>query len=178
MLRGEGFSMQFTLEAVALTLLIAGGAYFTDSEVNPVLFLIFLYLFTMRSRLLVDLANLFSNRGKQRNAVSILQTALRVYPDKATRLIVLVNMGITQLRRENPQSAQSLFELVLEEAEGGGLGMRHRAATHYNLAVALQKQGKDAQAVQEFREAADGYPGSPFSKAARDALERRKRGKK
>lgn len=177
-LRGEGFSMQFTLEGVALTLITAAGDYLTGSDVNPVLFLIFIYVFTMRSRLLVDLANLVSNRGRQRNAISILQTALRLYPDRSARLIILVNMGIIQLRRENPKSAQEIFEMVFEEAKNGGLGMRHRAASHYNLAVALQKQGKDGMAVRHFREAAEGYPGSPFSKAAQQALEKRRKGKK
>jgi tetratricopeptide (TPR) repeat protein len=177
-LRGEGFSMQFTLEGVVLTLIIAAGDYFTDSVVNPVLFLIFIYIFTMRSRLLVDLANLVSNRGRQRTAISILQTALRLLPDKSARLIIFVNMGIIQLRRKNPKSAQTIFETVFEDAHDGGLGMRHRAATHYNLAVALQKQGKEAMAVKHFRETAEGYPGSPFSKAAQNALEKRRKGKK
>ncbi|OGO20205.1 MAG: hypothetical protein A2Z14_10665 [Chloroflexi bacterium RBG_16_48_8] len=178
LLRGEGFSMQFTLEGIVITLLIAAGDFFSNSDVNPVLFLIFIYLITMRSRLLVDFANLFSNRGRQRNAVSILQTALRLYPDKPSRLIVLVNMGIIQIRRENPQSAQSLFEMVLEEGEESGLGLRHRAACHYNLGVALQQQGQEAQAVRQFREAANGFPGSPFSRAAEEALEQRKHSKK
>ena len=170
-LRGEGFSMQFTLEGVALTLITAAGDYLTGSDVNPVLFLIFIYVFTKRSRLLVDLANLVSNRGRQRNAISILQTALRLYPDRSARLIIFVNMGIIQLRRENPKNAQEIFEMVFEEAKNGGLGMPHRAASHYNLAVALQKQGKDGMAVRHFRESAEGYPGSPFSKAAQQALE-------
>jgi tetratricopeptide (TPR) repeat protein len=132
----------------------------------------------MRSRLLVDFANLISNRGRQRTAISILQTALRLYPDKSARLIIFVNMGIIQLQRKNPKSAETIFETVFEDAKDGGLGMRHRAAAHYNLAVALQKQGKDAMAVRHFREAAEGYPGSPFSKAAQKALEKRRKGKK
>ncbi|NIS83272.1 MAG: tetratricopeptide repeat protein [Anaerolineales bacterium] len=178
LLRGEGFSMQFTLEAVALTVFVTAGGLLTGSVVNPILFLVFIYVITMRSRLLVDVATLFSNRGRQRQAISILQTALRLFPDKQTRLIVLVNMGIVQLRRENPQSAQTLFETVLEDAKEGGLGIRHRAACHYNLAVALQQQGADAKAVRHFREAADGYPGSLYSKAAQKALDQRRRGKK
>lgn len=177
-IRGEGFSMHFTLEAVLITLIVAAGDFITTSVVHPVLFLVFVYLLTMRSRLLVDLANLMSNRGRQRNAIAVLQSALRLFPDKPARLIIYVNMGIVQLRRKNPASAQKLFEMVLEEAEDGGLGIRHRAAVHYNLAVALQKQGKEAPAVKHFREAADGYPGSPFSKAAQKALETRRKGKK
>ena len=176
-LRGEGFSMQFTLEAVVITILVAGGDFLTGSEANPILFLGFIYILTMRSRLLVDLATLFSNRGRQKSAISILQTALRLYPDKPSRLIVLVNMGVVQLRRENPKSAQTLFEMVLEEAKQNGLGIRHRAACYYNLGIALQKQGEEAKAVKHLREAADGFPGSLYSKAALIALEQRKHGK-
>jgi tetratricopeptide (TPR) repeat protein len=170
--------MQFVLEAVALTVVVGGAGFLTGSQVNPVLFLVFVYVFTMRSRLLVDLATMLSNRGRQKNAVAVLQTALRLYPDKAARLIVLVSMGIVQLRRKSPQSAQTLFEMVLEEAKQGGLGMRHAAACHYNLGIALQQQGEDAMAVRHLREAADGFPGSPYSQAAQRALEKRKRGKK
>jgi len=177
-LRGEGFSMQFTLEAVALTVLVAAGSWLSGSQVNPALFLAFIYLVTMRSRLLVDLATLFSNRGRQRNAVSILQTALRLLPDRASRLIVLVSMGIVQLRRDSPASAQNLLEMVIEEAKQGGLSMRHAAACHYNLAIALRQQGEDAKAVRHFREAAEGFPGSPYGRAAQRALEERRRGKK
>jgi tetratricopeptide (TPR) repeat protein len=177
-LRGEGFSMQFTLEAVALTVLVAAGDYLSDSPVNPALFLAFLYLVTMRVRLLVDLATMFSNRGRQKTAISILQTALRLFPDRPSRLIALVSMGIVQLRRENPASAQSLLETVLEEAKQGGLGMRHAAATYYNLGIALRQQGEEARAVRHFREAADGFPSTPYARAAQRALEERRRGKK
>jgi Tfp pilus assembly protein PilF len=92
--------------------------------------------------------------------------------------VVLVNLGIIQLRRKNPESAQSIFEMVLKEGEGGGLGLRHRAACYYNLGVAFQKQGKEAQAVEQFKEAVNGFPGSPFSKAAEQALKKRRDGKK
>lgn len=174
----EGISTQFILEVLVITLLIAAGSYLTGSAANPILFLIFLYLLTMRGRLLVDLANLLSNRGRQRDAISALQLALRLIPDRATRLIVLVNVGIVQLRRQNPESAQALLEAVLEEAKEGGLGIKHEAACRYNLGLALQRQGKDAEAVRRFNEAIEVFPASPYSKAAEQALEQRRRGKR
>jgi tetratricopeptide (TPR) repeat protein len=135
-----------------------------------------LYLLTMRSRLLVDLAGLLSSRGRQRDAIRLLQVALGLWPDKPSRLIVLVNMGIVQLKRENPESAQSLLEMALEEGKNGGLGRRHEAAAHYNLGVAMQRQGKQSKAVKHFRAAIKALPNSHFSKAAEEALEiRRKR---
>ncbi|KPK88334.1 MAG: hypothetical protein AMJ88_19170 [Anaerolineae bacterium SM23_ 63] len=177
-LRREGVTTQFILETVILTVLVAGGGYFTNSPANPILFLVFLYILTSRSRLLVDLANLLSNRGRQRDAINTLQVALRLYPDKPTRLIVLVNMGIVQLRRENPESARMLLETVLEEAQDGGLGIRHKAACYYNLGLAFQRLGKENQSVRYFKEAKELFPGSPYGKAAAESLEERQRGKK
>lgn len=178
LLRREGVTLQFILESVVLTGLVAGGGYFTDSPANPILFLVFLYIFTSRSRLLVDLANLLSNRGRQRDAIKTLQVALRLYPDKPTRLIVLVNMGIVQLRRENPESARMLLETVLEEAQDGGLGLRHKAACYYNLGLAFQRLGKEGQAARYFKQATEVFPGSPYGKAAEKAIEERRQGKK
>ncbi|MEW6567141.1 MAG: tetratricopeptide repeat protein [Chloroflexota bacterium] len=176
LLRREGISTQLTIEALALTAVIAAGGTLISSPANPILFVVFLYLVTMRSRLLVDLANALSSRGRQRDAITILQVALRLYPDRATRLIVLIAMGVVQLRRQNPRSSQELLESVLTQAEGGGLGIQHQAACHYNLGLALQRQGKEAQAVRHFAAAVETFPGSRFARAAEEALERRRRG--
>lgn len=177
LLKREGLSMQFTFEAIALTIVFAAGDFLTGSPLNPILFLAFIYVVTMRSRLLTDVANLFSNRGRQRDAVSLLQVALRLFPDKPTRLIVLVNMGVVQILRKNPKSAEEILTSVMKEAESGGLGLRYEAALHFNLGIALRDQGKDAQSVKHFREAAAVYPGSPFGKAAQRALDERRTGK-
>jgi tetratricopeptide (TPR) repeat protein len=177
LLRREGVTMQFILETVVLTGLVTGGGYLANSPANPILFLIFLYIITSRARLLVDLANLLSNRGRQRDAITTLQVALRLYPDKPTRFIVLVNMGIVQLRRENPESARMLFETVIEESEDGGLGLRHKAACYYNLGLAFQRMGKENQSVRYFKQATEVFPGSPYGRAAEQALEERRRGK-
>lgn len=178
LLRREGVSVQFTFEAIALTLVFAAGGFLTGSEVNPILFLVFLYLITMRSRLLTEVANLLSGRGRQRDAISMLQVALRLYPDKPSRFIVLVNMGTVQILRKNPKSAEALLNSVLEESKEGGLGIRYEAACHYNLGIALREQGEDAKAVRHFREATEVFPGSPYGVAAQKALEERRSGKK
>jgi len=173
-LRREGFSSQFILESLVLTLLIAAGGTLTGSQANPIFFLAFLYIMTMRCRLLVDAANLLSARGRQRDAISTLQVALKLLPDKATRLIVLVNMGIIQLRRENPQSAQKLLEIVLEEAKTGGLGTRYEAACQYHLGLAFQRQEKERQAAEHFDAAVEAFPGSPYGRLAEKALQERR----
>ena len=176
-LRREGLSTQFAFEVLGITAVVVLGTLLTRTRVNPILFLILIYLLSMRARLLVDLANLLSARGRQRDAISILQWALRLYPDRSTRLIILVNMGIVQLRRQNPESAQAILESVLEEAKDGGLGLKYEAACRYNLGLALQRQGKEADAVRRFNEATEVFPDSVFGKAAERALEQRRRGK-
>lgn len=177
-LKREGFSFQFTLEAIVITLLVSGVGFFSGSEVNPILFLMFVYLVTMRSRLLTDIANFLSGRGRQRDAVAVLQVALSLFPDKQTRLIVLTNLGIVQLLRKNPSSAEAILTSVLDETKQGGLGVRYEAACHYNLGIALRELGQEAKSVRHFREAAEAFPGSTYGKAAEKALEERRQGKK
>lgn len=177
LLRREGLSTQFAIEVLVLTLFVVAGSLITDTDVNPILFLVFIYLISMRGRLLADLANYLSNRGRQRDAISLLQLALRLYPDQNTRMIVTVNMGIVQLRRKNPESAQVLFEKVLQETQNGvALGTKYRAACHYNLGLALLQQGKEAEAVRQLNEAIGVFPNSIYSKAAEIALEKRRSG--
>ncbi len=176
-IRREGLSTQFAYEALGITAVVELGALSTGTTVNPVLFLGLLYLLSMRVRLLVDLANLLSGRGRQRDAISVLQLALRLFPDRTARLIVLVNMGIVQLRRQSPESAQALLESALEEAKGGGMGIKHEAACRYNLGLALKRQGKEAAAVHQFNETIGVFPSSLYATAAERALEQRRQGK-
>jgi len=175
LLRREGLSTQFAIEAFVITLIVIGIALLINVFVDPLPFLIFIYLITMRGRLLVDLANFLSSRGRQRDAIKILQWAMRLMPDRSTRLVIQVNMGIVQLRRKNPESAQKLFEEVLKEmVEGGGLGVKYEAACRYNLGQALMQQGKEAEAVRQFNETMIIYPTSIYSKAASRLLEQRR----
>jgi tetratricopeptide (TPR) repeat protein len=175
-IRREGLSTQFALEVLGITALAVASAWLTGTPFHPVLFLALVYLISMRSRLLVDLANLLSARGRQRDAIAVLQLALRLLPDRSVRLIVLVNMGIVQLRRKSPESAQMLLESVLEQAKDGGLGIKYEAACRYNLALALKRQGKEAAAVHQFNETIGTFPGSIYGRAAEQALEKRRRG--
>jgi tetratricopeptide (TPR) repeat protein len=179
LLRREGLSTQFAIEVLALTGLVEAIALLLGTTVDPLMFLIFIYLISMRGRLLVDLANALSSRGRQRDAMKLLQWALRLLPDRSTRLVIQVNMGIVQLRRKNPASAQELFENVLEEYEkSGGLGVKYEAACRYNLGQALMQQNKEAEAVRQFNETMVIYPNSIYSKAAERVLEKRRaRGK-
>ena len=175
LIRREGLSLQFALEVLGLTALVEAFSILTGTMVDPIMYFIIIYLFSMRVRLIVDLANLISNRGRQRDAINLLQFASRLYPDHSTRMIVLVNMGIVQLRRQNPESARELFNQALEQSKAGGLGLKYEAACRYNLALALQQLGKDAEAVRQFNETISVFPTSIYSRAAEKALEQRRK---
>lgn len=176
LLRREGLSIQFAIEVLAITIILEAISLAIGLPINPILYLALIYLITMRVRLLVDLANIISNRGRQRDAINLLQFALRLYPDKSSRFVVLVNMGIVQLRRQNPESAITLFNQVLEESQDGGLGIKYEAACRYNLGLAYQRTGKTAQAIREYNETMVIFPTSIYSKGADKALERLRHG--
>ncbi|MEW6717102.1 MAG: tetratricopeptide repeat protein [Chloroflexota bacterium] len=172
LLRREGLSLQFAFEVLGVTALVEAFAILTGIPINPLIFIIIIYLISMRVRLIVDLANVLSNRGRQRDAINLLQFALRLYPDHSARLVVYVNMGIVQLRRQNPESARDLFDQALEESQQGGLGIKYEAACRYNLALALQHLGKEAEAVRQFNETIVIFPNSIYGRAAERALEK------
>lgn len=176
LLRREGLSIQFAIEVLGITTIIEVITLAIGIPINPIIYLAVIYLFTMRVRLLVDLANIFSNRGRQRDAINLLQYALRLYPDKSSRLVVLVNMGIVQLRRKNPESAITIFSGVLNDSQDGGLGIKYEAACRYNLGLAYQRTGKTAQAIREYNETMVIFPTSIYSKGADKALERIRHG--
>lgn len=173
LLRGEGLSAQFALEVLLLTGFVLLGMYLTNSDVNPILFLTFIYIISMRSRLMTSLAVLLSNRGRQKNAIDALQVALQLFPDGPTRSIILLNMGIVQIRRQNPESAIQLLEMVLDEKISSTIGMRFKAACLYNLGIAYQKKGNKAKAVTYFNKVIDEYPSTVFAQRAEKALKKK-----
>lgn len=169
-LEREGISLQFILEVVILTGLAVGGGYLTGRPANPFLFLLFLYLITMRSRLLSDLANFMSKRGRNREAISMLEVAQYLLPDKPTKQVIELNMGIAHLRDHRFAEAQTHLESVLEKAEKGGLGIRNRTTCLYYLGHALLQQGQISQAKRALRSAVKLFPNSPYGKAAAQSL--------
>jgi len=175
LLRREGLSTQFAIEVLVMTLLVVAISLALGMTVNPLPFLAFIYLISMRGRLLVDLANFLSSRGRQRDAMRLLEIALNLYPDHSTRLVILVNMGIVQLRRKSPESARTLFEEALKGTdENGGLGIKYEAACRYNLGQALMQLDEEPEAVRQFNEVMVIYPNSIYSKAAEAKLEKRR----
>jgi tetratricopeptide (TPR) repeat protein len=176
LLRREGLSNQFAFEVLGVTALTILLTVVTGTAINPILFLVIIYLASMRVRILVDLANLLASRGDYGRAVSLLQLASKSGPDRTSRFILLINQGIVLLRRGDPDEAKKLFLQVLEAAKEGGLGLKYEAACRYNLAVACNRLGDEAEAVRQFNEVTELMPSSIYGKEAERALKQRREG--
>ena len=176
LLRREGLSVQFALEAAALSVLMIGGSWLLGVSFSPILLLVILYLVTMRSRLIVDLANLFARREHYPAAFRLYRLGLAWWPDAQSRLIVLANRGAAELYSNQTDAAMRTLGQVLQPENQARLGPRYEAGTRYNLGLAHERKGETARAAELFNEVVDLLPGSPFARAAQDAIDRRKKG--
>lgn len=173
-MRREGLSIQFAVEAIAVTAALVGVGYLLGRPPSPLVLLILLYLVTMRSRLLVDLANVFARRDRYSPAFSLYGLALALWPDASARLTVLANRGAAELHSGRADAAVQTIESVLDEKNRPRLGLRYEAVCRYNLGLAYQTQGGEDLAVEQFNQVIELLPGSPAAQAARAALKRRK----
>jgi hypothetical protein len=96
LLRREGLSIRFAVEAVVLTAIVLILVWLTRIQMHPVLFLLLLYVVTLRVRILVDLANVFARRGNYVQAERIYNFASHVGPDQTNDLIIKVNHAIAE----------------------------------------------------------------------------------
>jgi len=168
--RGQGFSARFAVEGVIITA-IGTGLRYAGIPVHPLLFLVVLYLVTMRVRLLIDLGNWFTARGQCGRAMGLFRLALRVGPDLSSRKIVLINRGVAELRNQDPEAAYVTLRQALAD-EDGHFGARHLAASYYNLGLACRRSGREAEAVRRFNEALDAWPDSLYGYAAKKELDK------
>ncbi len=174
LLRREGLSNRFAVEAVVVTLLFAGLAFLFPDRINPILFLIILYLVTMRVRLVVDLAISFARRGNFTTAERLYSFAEKFWPDATGKMIIAVNQGVMEITRNNLDKAILIIRNVLAAKENGHLGIKHEAAAHYNLGVAYLKKEMPLQATNEFRTVLDIWPASVYARRAEAALNKEK----
>ena len=173
LLRREGLSGQFAVEALIIIGLAALLGIATGTTVGPIILFIILYLVTMRARLLTDLANfVFRNRGYGA-AEPLYRLALDLRPERTSRLIVCINWGTARLKSGDVEGAITTFNEVLDLAnEHGGLGQKYEAACRFNLAVAYRKAGDDVKAVLQFNKVIDESPASPYGRAAEQTLKK------
>src|SRR5512135_1832349 len=87
LLRREGLSIRFAIESLCVTAIAVILVALTPVKIHPVLFLILLYLITLRVRILVDLANTFARRGRFTQAEKIYNFASHLWPDRTGDLI-------------------------------------------------------------------------------------------
>ncbi len=172
LLRREGLSLRFALESLILTGVVAGLTAVSSFKIEPVVFLLLLYLVTMRVRLLVDLGTDFARRGKIVRAGRFYEFAARLWPDQSGMIVIDVNRATALLQSGQYDLAISLLKSVLDKAGQGYLGVKYEVAAHYNLAVAYLRQKKDSQAIIEFNAVLDTWPSSDYSRSATRALEK------
>ena len=170
-LRREVLSLRFALESIAVTLVFSGLAAWTTFQPHPVLFLLVLYLLTMRVRLLVDIGTTFARSGRLSQAEYVYQLAAHLWPDQTGLLVLQVNRGTALMQAGKPDEAIAMLKGVLEKSEQGYLGVKYEAAAHYNLGVAYLRKDRNAQAVSEFNAALDIWPASEYARRATAALE-------
>jgi tetratricopeptide (TPR) repeat protein len=171
-MRRQGLSARFAIEGLIITLV---GAALTAASVpvHPVLFLVVVYLVTMRARLLVDLGNWLASRGRYGQALDLYQFALRLGPDAVSHQITLINRGVTQLRMQEPEAAyRTLTEALADEQVRPGA--KYLAAGYYNLGLACRRTGREAEAIRHFNEAIDVLPTSIYAHGAKQALKKGK----
>jgi len=170
LLRRQGLSMRFAVESLIITL--AGSALAYVVPLHPLLFVVVLYLVTVRVRLLTDLGNWFTARGRAARALDIYRFALRLWPDTISGQIVLVNRGVAQLKMGRPEDAYQTLRDALS-TEHTRSGAKYLAAGHYNLGLACRRTNREAEAIRRFNEAIEILPYSIYARAAQLELEKR-----
>ena len=170
--RREGLSLRFAIEAASITALSSGLIAVTGIQLNPVLFLILLYLLTMRVRLLVDLGNVFARQGKNFQAGKLYTLASNLWPDISGRLVLEVNQATLLLQENKLDEAIAMFTEVLQQAGQGYLGIKYEAAAHFNLGVVYLRKELPARATIEFNEVINTWPASLYAHRAQEALDR------
>ena len=170
-LRRQGTSNRFIIEGLIITALFSAISFF--SPIHLIVFLIIIYLITMRVRLLVDLGSWLTSKNRFGHTLNIYQFALRLWPDAVARQIVLINRGVTELRMGEPEAAFITLEEALAN-ESLVPGAKYQSAGYYNLGLACQRTNREAKAIRHFNEAIDALPNSIYAHAARQALKKRK----
>lgn len=174
LLKREGLSRRFAIESAILTLLAGGITFLAGIQVHPVLFLVILYLITMRVRILVDVGNLFSKRAQFNLADKFYTIAANLWPDETGHLILKVNQATSLLQQGEVDKAIAAFGDVIQQAKTGYLGVKYEAAAHYNLGVAYLRKNMMARAIVAFNAAIDTWPASEYARRAESALEKQR----
>lgn len=173
-IRGQGLSGQLAVEALAITGAFTLASWSLGMAINPLVFLLILYLITMRARLLLDMGNFFLNSGHIGEALSLYRLSLKLYPDTVTRCIAHINIAVAHIRRGAFQEAISLLEDVLTRYRDT-LGLKNEAACFFNLGMAYHRLGNKRKAISYFNQAVDSFPDSVYARKAEQVLKKLKK---
>ncbi len=169
-LRHQGLSGRFIAEGLIITGI--GAALNLVIPFHPLLFLLALYLLTMRVRLVIDLGNSVAARGQPERALQFYDLALRLGADIFSRRVAEINQGAALLQLGRAEEAYQILRPVVTDP-GVRLGAKYQAAACYNLGLAARRTGREAEAVCRFNEAIDALPGSIYAYGARQALKKK-----
>jgi len=171
LLRREGLSIRFAVESVCITAIAVIMVVLTPVQIHPVVFLLVLYIITLRVRLIVDLANSFARRGRYEQAERIYDLASHLWPDQTSDLIIKVNHAVLLLQKNQVNESISMFTEVLSQVNQAYLGVKYEAAAHFNLGVAYLRNHNSSMATVEFNAVLDTWPASVYAHRAQEALE-------
>ena len=174
-MRRQGLSTRFAGEGIIVTAIGVGLSFVVP--VQPVVFLVAIYLVTLRVRLMVDLGNWLCSREQYEQALNLSRFAIRLGPDQVTSQIVLINRGVIQLRMQKPEDAYLTLKAALVD-ERIRAGAKYLAAGYYNLGLACRRTGREPEAIRHFNGAIDTLPTSLYAHGARQALKEGKTPKK
>ncbi len=174
-IRGYGLSGQLAAEGLAITAIFTILVWVTNFPLNPILFLIILYLTSMRVRILLDAGNFFLNAGHIPTAISLYKLALKLWPDLPSRCIAKINIGVAKIRSGALQEAIAILEEVLDKYKET-ISFKHEAACLFNLGLAYRKAGQKDKAIQCLKEASELFPDSLYGRRAMELLKKMGRG--
>jgi tetratricopeptide (TPR) repeat protein len=171
-LRREKVSIRFVVESICITAITYVLVAYTPLQIHSAIFLLFLYGFTLRARLLVDLANFFARNGKNKLADKVYQLASHLWPDKTSKTIINVNRAIFLVQDNRLDESIVLFTQLLNPEDKKYLSARFEAAVHYNLGVAYLRKDDHSVAEIEFNTVVETWPNSPYAERSQQALDR------
>lgn len=172
LLRREPLSLRFALESLGFTALVYGIYWLTRALIHPVLFVVLLYVLTMRAQMLVDLGNLLARQGRWTEARRLYDLGCRISTSDPSRWAACINTGACFLKEGRLEEAIQTLSALVESADKGHLSPKHEAACRYNLGLALMRSGKSAEAVHQLNEVIDLLPGSVYAIGANAEIKR------